>query len=41
MKKFQNKNILSKRFDYELGDIISALKNVTLKMEIMFMFLAI
>ena len=31
MKKFQNKNILSKRFDYELGDIISALKKCNIK----------
>ena len=31
MKKFQNKNILSKRFDYELEDIISALKKCNIK----------
>ena len=31
MRKFQNKNILSKRFDYELGDIISALKKCNIK----------
>ena len=31
MKKFQNKNILSKRFDYELEDIIIALKKCNIK----------